>query len=308
MDTRFTTTPLIRLLTVLATLFAVSSAWAQDHNRGQKQDQDTPWYQVEVVVFKHADTTDTEAWPDDPGGPDLTHAVELIPPSTSSVIERDAGGNKDRVLRLLPANQDRLGSVITRLNRAGDYQVLYHAAWRQPAYAPANSIPVHIHYGPPGVQDRTLSTVADSPAQQAGEQVQGDGAVLPASAPMSEAQFSEQQPGPAEASAPPSPSWLLDGVIDLAQSRYLHLDVDLVYQVNTLADQSQRDSMIGDTVTTRTYRLRQSRRIRSDDLYYFDHPRFGVLARITPFTPPPPPTPPQTGKAGQTQTQHPPNR
>jgi len=109
------------------------------------------------------------------------------------------------------------------------------------------------------------------------------------------------------AAVPPSPSWLLNGEIGLAQSRYLHLDVDLVYQVNTPVDQSQEEPAIGDTVITHNYRLHQSRRIRSANLFYFDHPRFGMVARVSPYTPPPPPpplpAPPQREDAGQVQGQ-----
>ena len=33
-------------------------------------------------------------------------------------------------------------------------------------------------------------------------------------------------------------------------------------------------------------RLKERRRMRSKELHYFDHPRFGVIALITPYTPP----------------------
>ncbi len=315
---------LSRLLFVSAMFFVASPARAQDQiqDQGQTQAQETPWYQVEVVVFKHTDTSDTEVWPDDPGAPDVSHTAELSPTSASPVIDQEASslfadsgqdqafiaflagdyaGNATgpMAFRLLPGNEDQLGNVITRLNNAGDYQVLYHAAWRQPAYDPEKSIPVHIHYDPRGVQTRMLSAVDDYLTRQAANQTQGEG---PATPPAPMPQASDQQPASDEAPAAPSPSWSLNGVIGLVQSRYLHLDVDLVYQVNTPADQSQQAAMIGDTMVTQTFRLQQSRRIRSDKLFYFDHPRFGVLARITPFTPPPPP-PPQTNTTGQTQGQ-----
>ncbi|MGB5299133.1 MAG: CsiV family protein, partial [Thiogranum sp.] len=38
-------------------------------------------------------------------------------------------------------------------------------------------------------------------------------------------------------------------------------------------------------------RLRQQRRMRSKELHYFDHPRFGVIALITPYQPEPEPEP-----------------
>ena len=339
MDPRLFPISLTRVISAAVVLLTTSSAWAQDQGQDHPQDQDQgpPWYQVEVVVFKHTDTSDTESWPDDPGAPDLAHTVVLSPPSASAVTDLEAGdlfADKDTgqafvafltddkpknpdapmAFRLLPGSDDQLGGDVTRLNNAGAYQVLYHAAWRQPAYAPENTTPVHIRYDPVGVQTRMLSAVDEDAVLQTTYQSpldQGDGTVpqaepTPGTPPTpTTPPVSEQQPLSEESSSPPSPSWLLNGEIGLTQSRYLHLDVDLVYQVNTPADPSQQDSVIGDTMITQTFRLQQSRRIRSDNIYYFDHPRFGVLAKVTPYTPPPPPPPPQTDDSGQSPTQQP---
>ena len=58
----------------------------------------------------------------------------------------------------------------------------------------------------------------------------------------------------------------LDGSITLLRERYLHLAVDL-----TLRSSGS------------LYRLDEARRIRSGELHYFDNPRFGVIARVTPY-------------------------
>jgi hypothetical protein len=39
-------------------------------------------------------------------------------------------------------------------------------------------------------------------------------------------------------------------------------------------------------VITPTFRLAEKRRITSSELHYFDHPRFGMLAMVTPYEPP----------------------
>jgi len=43
--------------------------------------EETPWYQVELIIFEHTDIskTNTETWPDDPGAPEMSQAVDLIP-------------------------------------------------------------------------------------------------------------------------------------------------------------------------------------------------------------------------------------
>jgi hypothetical protein len=57
----------------------------------------------------------------------------------------------------------------------------------------------------------------------------------------------------------------VDGSITLIRERYLHLAVDLTL-----------------TSPGALYRLDETRRMRSGELHYFDNPRFGVIARVTP--------------------------
>jgi hypothetical protein len=58
----------------------------------------------------------------------------------------------------------------------------------------------------------------------------------------------------------------LDGSVTLIREHYLHLAIDL-----TLGAPGS------------LYRLDETRRIRSGELHYFDNPRFGVIARVTPY-------------------------
>ena len=61
------------------------------------------------------------------------------------------------------------------------------------------------------------------------------------------------------------------GRVALARGRYLHLTLDLELQP---AGSQER------------YHLRQTRRMRSTERHYIDHPKFGVIAVITPSTAP----------------------
>lgn len=60
----------------------------------------------------------------------------------------------------------------------------------------------------------------------------------------------------------------LAGQVILSRGHYLHLTLDLVYQANN----------------PQPYVLRQSRRMKSGEKHYFDHPAFGVIALVTPHT------------------------
>jgi hypothetical protein len=74
--------------------------------------------------------------------------------------------------------------------------------------------------------------------------------------------------------ARPAPG--LGGSLKLYLSRFLHLVVDLEMQ----ADGSDETGVV---VGNRPvyYRIREDRIFRSGELRYFDHPKFGVIARIT---------------------------
>ncbi len=69
------------------------------------------------------------------------------------------------------------------------------------------------------------------------------------------------------------------GAITLLKERYLHLDVDLLLTTGGNAPAAYSNG----TGSLPVYRLAEKRRIRSNELHYFDHPRFGVIARVTPY-------------------------
>jgi hypothetical protein len=64
----------------------------------------------------------------------------------------------------------------------------------------------------------------------------------------------------------------LSGQISLSRGRYLHLTLELAYDV----PEEGGGRMV----------LRQTRRMRSNERHYIDHPKFGVIAIITPSAAP----------------------
>ncbi len=67
---------------------------------------------------------------------------------------------------------------------------------------------------------------------------------------------------------------VLEGTLRLYRGRYLHLQADLRYADPELGP--------GEGFEPLRVALRQSRRMRSGELHYLDHPRLGVLVRVTP--------------------------
>jgi len=84
----------------------------------------------------------------------------------------------------------------------------------------------------------------------------------------------------------------VDGLVRVAVERYLHLDLDLRLHLPDSAVQAA--SADNEVYGVPEIRLRQQRRMRSKELHYFDHPRFGVIALITPYEPEPVEVAPET--------------
>jgi len=73
----------------------------------------------------------------------------------------------------------------------------------------------------------------------------------------------------------------IEGTVRVAVERYLHLYLDLKLVNSSLALNAEFSDY-----DLPEFRLTQHRRMRSKELHYFDHPKFGVIALIMPYTPP----------------------
>jgi hypothetical protein len=69
----------------------------------------------------------------------------------------------------------------------------------------------------------------------------------------------------------------LEGALRFYSSRFLLLDVNL-----TLHEAVSGGVTAGMEQTAPVYRLTEARRVKSSETYYFDHPKFGALVRISP--------------------------
>ncbi len=101
---------------------------------------DQQYFDVELIIFRHAEATSQQAgehWPRTPDAPDHARYAELV---------SDGEPARDSYLRL-DGNALQLGGVAQRLERHGGYTVLLHTGWRQPGLGNAESAAVRL---PPG--------------------------------------------------------------------------------------------------------------------------------------------------------------
>ena len=69
----------------------------------------------------------------------------------------------------------------------------------------------------------------------------------------------------------------LDGSVRFYVSRFFHLDVDIGLRESDSVFPMSGD---GDEMTAQVYRIIEDRRIKTGDINYFDHPKFGVLVQV----------------------------
>lgn len=247
----------INLVLFLLMLAAMQTASAQ-------------WYQVELIVFEHINTGfDGEDWYNDPGMVPIIGTVKPVYPLTTTPIttqpvsqpELDAGlPPVDKPLipyAILPEASYKLQAVYQSLRQSREYRPLYHIAWQQPGYDGNRARPLHLQQEDSGsLYELTI------PARLVTD------------------------PMPAEFYEPVK--LMLDGTVRIRSSTFLHVDVDMVLfrsPANTAATINQpADTTIPGTMAEKPaqyVRLTESRRIRLNDLQYFDHPQFGIVMQVS---------------------------
>ncbi len=233
---------------IALTLVPGAPARAQDDAERQPP---TQWYEVEVVVFRQwqAGGPDREFWPDpEQVAPPAPVTLAAAAPAT----ERPPAQAGAQPLQRLPETQMQLTPVAERLAEAGQYDVLAHLGWRQAGLPPEQAPAVAV---PPGWRSPAVNLPAA--VELAGEKV----AVSP---------FALRPAGQE-----------LYGTLRLIRSRYLHLEADLRYQPQAVAE-SWAASL---PASGPLYQLTERRRMRSGELHYLDHPALGVVAQVRRWEP-----------------------
>jgi len=130
-----------------------------------------------------------------------------------------------------------------KIRASGRYRLLKHFAWRQPGLDAKNAEAIRINIG------KTMPIYLPDDLKPYGK-------FIPASA----------QPQPSRTRKITTTT--VSGTLKLRLGRFLHLDTRLVFT---------------DTENVKSYRLSQSRKMRSGEFHYIDNPRFGLLVKIVPL-------------------------
>ena len=293
------------LAAVTMGLLAAPRAQAQSQN-------EMTWYAIEIIVFERTSELgrNAEVWPADPGLPKIADAVELsreglVPeeppgelpngrvsdaaPATESMAPPSA--LKPRAFQLLPPEEYRLMDAWNRLNKSSAYRPLLHIAWIQPGFASEDARMVHVRNS-----NAALGTIATPIAAP----INGDDGTLPV---FDEPDYAPTLSARIQVARDPGRA-ALDGTLRVHRARYLHVKADLLYYRPLDSDANAPTPPGSDTAglplpdspdtalieqllaeedtATRLFRLTESRRMRSAELHYLDHPLFGMLVEAWP--------------------------
>lgn len=228
------------------------------------------WYQVEMIVFQNLyPDTDGENWYTTPGLVPLQDTVELLPYHPGNDDSTGAAGESDEPVAsdtvelipygILPESKNRLEGIYRLMRLSREYRPVYHLSWQQPGLEGDNARAVY---------------------------VQAQDALFELSLPP----HLVSDPMPADFYEPVQ--LVVDGSLKIRSSLYLHVDLDMVLfrappmnETDTPEDMLVADEAAANTVPDLEpvdyVRLTESRRIRLNELHYFDHPMFGVIVQVS---------------------------
>lgn len=328
---------------LVATFTAFTASAAGAAEPPSQEEETVTWYDVELIVFRNLETRSTETWPVDAGAPAVEGAQPLFPPPLDAEDAfadeaAPAGFGQDIVVPTpyepLDESAYRLNDVMGSLQRSSWYEPILHVAWTQPPLARDES--PYLRVTLPGALDPEplpevendnapllgggrLSTADESGfsrgSMTTADELEDEETFAPDELPEDAAQLLADEPA-TDYTRP------LDGVVQLSVSRYLHLDLDLLYLPDDLneavlddvpaateewteedrrAREERRRRIVealarGDITLQEAeilaleperrvfegFRLDQYRRLRSGEIHYFDHPVYGAIVTVTP--------------------------
>ena len=204
-------------------------------------------YQIELIVFSQLNKQgiDSEQWPPTP-------AFQMPDNKVISLIDKtgfDAASIDESQIQLLPPSQFRLSPANTAINRNPNYQTILHIAWIADMSVAKFNLPIHIQGGTYYTDNGdALTNVSTDDRSTLTPQV--------------------------------------DGLISVKLDRYFDVTANLTFTAPLKKIASLGDTEYFNSLNTGLlhFQLLQSRRMRSNELNYFDFPIYGMVMQIYPLS------------------------
>jgi len=206
------------------------------------------WYQVEVIVFDRlSPNLDGEQWQEQ----EFSHRDNMVELQQATLTELVP-------YSILDKSRNRLDGISRYFKLSSDFRPLYHVSWQQEATERRNSRYVHIQRLDEG--EATAKPVAETEV------------------------LAVELEEPAFIEDIVMPDRIIDGSIRIRSGFYLHADIDLSYftqlpPANKVLGSSE-EPFISEFDKTEI-KLKEIRKIKLNEIHYFDHPMFGVILQVS---------------------------
>ena len=313
----------LRLLHFLLLLICSPLAFAQTSDETTVEEEPLRIYDVEIILFKNLQ------------GPRGLEYIRpsLLPTKAESVVEIQSADSLQAAAeigyQLLEQDDFKLIEQVEKIINSSRYELMLHAAWRQPGLELEESIPVWIRggnlYGSeyssidfraqnyPGpnqaatsVEDGVTATVVNNGSGDDNSIAAEQDALDSVLAQDSDGSQQVNSLSPDNRSVNGAGLYELEGKITVSLARFLHVNADLVFRKPRPVGSSQVGVYNNPQTTPETskilenHRLQERRRMRSSRLHYLDSPYFSMLVMISPYEEEEDPA--ETEGAGDTET------
>jgi hypothetical protein len=203
-------------------------------------------YLVELVVFSHSGSPGTETWPNVHAALDPGMMSRATRPGE---ITPGATATPDEVAEI---KQSTFKNYIKRIKRDGKRQVILETRWIQPVLDPATT------------QVARITDLPGDPGISNGAQAAGGRNGL-----STTGTATNDLPQP-----------VIDGFVRFYLDTQYTLEADIRYSP------PYRPSILDEQPLTgpASFRINEKRKMKSGELNYYDHPKFGMVLLVTPVT------------------------
>jgi len=220
-----------------------------------------PWYRTEVIVFRHLQ--------DVPGEDEVFTPPNPVAESEFALLETDViDAGEDRWMESFPSQIAELNNNVGLEQGQTEAEDSLVSGQEDPALDPADGLEFRLA----DIQAMELIDELERLQGRSFYQVlahlawEQPGYGLEQSHPFPLAEYAGPQSG-------------LAGDVTLYRGRYLHMVFDLSLQA-PVSEQILVFSP-GKRSQSPRYRITEDRRMRSGELHYIDHPKFGILLKVT---------------------------
>ncbi|WP_041523463.1 CsiV family protein [Gilvimarinus agarilyticus] len=254
------------------------------------------WYQIEMIVYSRPPQNSVEQWPKNI---ELNYPLnwqQLYDPDAPATQIGNAAAPEDAAVDLdrtpfykLPRDARNLNSVSDRLNAQPGFNVLFHEAWRQIVVGEDRAPSVLVYGGESyGEHNELEGSVNINVSRYLHIKTNLWVSQFQTNAGQSRNQWPLLPQQPQKRIAQQAQSEQDDNFFGRSSGSFSESGTgtnSLVFN-DTNLNSALGDFFAAPYVTREIITMAQTRRMRSDELHFLDHPRMGVLIKVLPYTPP----------------------